>query len=291
MLDRLIEFKGSPAQNKWVEEFTIKGFEFRHTTYSRTVQPSAANDAAVWLIGARKCVLEGNRFVNLGGHAIKLENKSAGNEIVGNELTGLGEGGIIFTGSAATQATGNLIAGNWIHHIGDVYKHVAGVMVNTGGGNRIANNLFEHLPRMAVSLKSMDAGNYSHTNVVELNDIQFVNLETGDSGAIESQGRHRKDTGNVIQYNRIRDTGGLTADTEGKLRGPYATWGIRLDDYTSGTLVKGNIVIRSVRGGVGVIGGRNNLIENNIFIDGAEYRRPMWSETPTPRATGSSAIL
>jgi len=270
VLDRLIEFKGSPAQNKWVEEFTIKGFEFRHTTYSRTVQPSAANDAAIWLGGARKCVLEGNRFVNLGGYAIKLENKSTGNEIVGNELTGLGEGGIIFTGSSANQAAGNLIAGNWIHHIGEVYKHVAAVMVNTGSGNRIANNLMEHLPRMAVSLKSLDVNNYSHTNVVELNDIEFVNLETGDSGAIESQGRHRKDTGNVIQYNRIRDTGGLTADTEGKLRGPYATWGIRLDDYTSGTVVKGNLVLRSVRGGVGVIGGRNNLIENNIFVDGAD---------------------
>lgn len=272
VLDHLIEFKGSPAQNKWVEEFTIKGFEFRHTTYSRTVLPNAANDAAVWLNGARKCVLEGNRFLNLGGHAIRLENKSSGNEIIGNELTGLGEGGVLFSGPASTQATGNLIAGNWIHHIGDVYKHVSGVTVSSGGGNRIAHNLFEHLPRSAVALKSIDTTSYSHTNVVELNDIQFVNEETNDGGAIESQGHHRKDTGNVIQYNRIRETGGLVADTEGKLHGPAGTVGVRLDDFTSGTVVKGNVVTRSVRGGVAIVGGRNNLIENNIFVDGAEYQ-------------------
>jgi hypothetical protein len=272
VLDHLIEFKGDPLRNKWVEEFTIKGMEFRHTTYSRTVQPAAANDAAIWLNGTRKCVLEGNRFVNLGGHAVRIENKSIGNEIVGNELGGLGEGGVIFTGSNATQGTGNVIAGNWIHHIGEVYKHVAGVTVNTGGGNRIANNLFEYLPRAAVSLKAPDANNYSNTNLIELNEVQFVNLETTESGAIETQGRHRKDTGNVIQYNRIRDTGGLTADTEGKLRAPYGTWGIRLDDYSSGTVVKGNVVVHSARGSIGVIGGKNNLIENNILVDGGDYQ-------------------
>jgi len=272
VLDHLLEFKGDPARNKWVDGFTIKGFEFRHTTYSRLVQVTAPNDAAVWLAGARNCVLESNRFVNLGGYAVRLENKSTGNEIVGNEMTNLGQGGVLFHGAAATQSTSNLVAGNWIHHVGEVYKYVAGVSVASGSGNRIAHNLFEHLPRTAVSVLSSDAANYSHNNVVEYNDIQFTNLETVDSSAIETTGRHRKDTGNVIQYNRIRDTGGLGTDTEGKFRTPYRTWGIQLDEYTSGTVVKGNVVLRSVLGGVGVMGGKNNLIENNVFVDGTEHQ-------------------
>jgi parallel beta-helix repeat protein len=271
-LDRLIEFKGDPARSKWVEGFTIRGFEFRHTTYSRTAQATAPNDAAVWLAGARQCILESNRFVNLGGYAVRLENKSTANEIVGNEMTNLGEGGVIFHGPATSQATSNLVAGNWIHHIGEVYKHVSAVSVSTGGGNRIAHNLLEHLPRSAVSVNSSDSANYSHTNVVEYNEIQFTNLETADSGAIEVTGRHRKDTGNVIQYNRIRDTGGLGTDTDGKFRTPYHTWGIHLDDYASGTVVKGNVVARSARGGVSVLGGKNNLIDNNVFVDGVEHQ-------------------
>lgn len=272
VLDRLIEFKGDPAKGKWVEGFTMKGFEFRHTTYSRLTQVTAPNDAAIWLSGAKQCVIESNRFLNLGGYAVRLENKSTANEIVGNEMMNLGQGGVLFFGPATSQATSNLVAGNWIHHIGEVYKHVAGVFAQSGGGNRIANNLFEHLPRAAISLKSVDATTYSHTNIVEYNDIQFTNLETADSGAIDVTGRHRKDTGNVIQYNRIRDTGGLNTDTEGKFRTPYFTWGIQLDEYASGTTVKGNVVIRSAFGGVGVLGGKNNLIDNNIFVDGSEHQ-------------------
>lgn len=270
VLDHLVEFKGDPARNKWVEGFTLSGFEFRHTTYSRNAPITAPSDAAIWLGGARKCVLETNRFLNLGGHAVRLENRSTENLIVGNEMTGLGQGAVLFHGPASTQATSNLVAGNWIHHIGEVYKYVSGVTAASGSGNRIAYNLFHHLPRSAVLLRSPDNSNYSHTNVVEYNDIQFTNLETVNSGAIETTGRHRKDTSNVIQYNRIRDTGGLGTDTDGKFRSPYYTWGILLDDYTSGATVRGNVVARSVLGGVGVLGGRNNVIENNVFVDGTD---------------------
>lgn len=272
VLDRLVEFKGDAARNKWVEGFSIKGFEFRHTTYSRTPPLSAPNDAAIWMSGAKQCIVESNRFENLGGYAVRLDGKSTGNEIVGNEMTKLGEGGVLFFGPASSQSTSNLVAGNWIHHIGEVYKYVSGVAAISGSGNRIANNLFEYLPRSAVALKSNDASNYSHNNLVEYNDIQFVNLETTDSGAIEVSGRHRKDTGNVVQYNRIRDTGGLATDTDGKFHSPHQTWGIQLDEYASGVTVKGNVVARSVLGGVAVLGGRNNLIDNNVFVDGGEQQ-------------------
>ena len=49
---------------------------------------------------------------------------------------------------------------------------------------------------------------------------------------------------------------------------PFYTWGIYLDDYSSGTTVSGNIVARTFRGGIHVHLGRNNVFENNILIDG-----------------------
>jgi parallel beta-helix repeat protein len=52
------------------------------------------------------------------------------------------------------------------------------------------------------------------------------------------------------------------------------TWGIYLDDYTSGTLVRGNLVARHEWGGVSIHGGKNNTIENNIFVNGTLHQ--MW---------------
>ena len=49
-------------------------------------------------------------------------------------------------------------------------------------------------------------------------------------------------------------------------------WGIYLDDDTSGTHVFGNIVARTPLGAVHVHGGRDNVIENNIFVDGASQQ-------------------
>jgi len=47
-------------------------------------------------------------------------------------------------------------------------------------------------------------------------------------------------------------------------------WGIYLDDGTCGTHVYGNVVARTILGGVHYHGGRDNVVENNILIDGRD---------------------
>lgn len=271
-LDRIIEFRGDPAKNQWVESIQIKGFHFCDTTYSRNINVFAPNDAAIWVSGARKCVIEGNLFTNLGGYAARLENRSTAVEFVGNEIADVGQGGVILTGNNITQPRDNLIAGNWMHQLGRVFKHVAGVYAVTASGTRVANNRFEHLPRTAVSFRSFDANNFSHNNTAEYNDIRFAGLETGDAGAIETLGRHKSETGNVIQYNRIYDTVGLGTSPEGKFHTPQVTWGIYLDEYSSGTTVRGNLMVRNGWGGGCIQGGRNNVFENNILVEAAAHQ-------------------
>ncbi len=178
----------------------------------------------------------------------------------------------MLSGNVRTQPWDNLIAGNWIHHGGQVYKHVAGVYGITASGTRVAHNRIEHMPRYAVSFKGFDNDNYSHRNVVEYNDLLWTNEETNDTGAIETLGRHKQDTGNVIQYNRILDVVGLKTTPEGKILSPHFTWGIYLDDYSSGTLVRGNLVVRHDWGGGCIHGGRNNVFENNIFVEGLTHQ-------------------
>ncbi len=267
-LDRLFDIKGEPESGKWVEGVAVKGFEMSDTTYSRVI-PSvySPQDAAVWLSGARGCVIENNRFVNIGGYAARLDNRSANNEFIGNEVAYAGQGGVVFVGEPPSQPRDNLVAGNWIHHGGQVYKHVAGVYGITAGGTRVAHNRVEHMPRYGISFKTG-----SHNNTIEYNDLFFTNLETNDTGAIETLGRDRQDTGNVIQYNRILDVVGLGAKPDGEFISPHYTWGIYLDDYSSGTLVRGNVAARTVLGGGHIHGGKNNVFENNVFVAGSKQQ-------------------
>ncbi|RYG55930.1 MAG: hypothetical protein EON56_04950 [Alphaproteobacteria bacterium] len=119
-------------------------------------------------------------------------------------------------------------------------------------------------------LKSLDANSYSHNNLVAYNEIVDTNLETNDTGAIETLGRDQQDSGNRIEYNLIRNVVGLRVNSEGVFQSPYFTWGIYLDDYSSGTTVRGNIVDGTVVGGICIHSGKNNVVENNVLLNGAE---------------------
>jgi parallel beta-helix repeat protein len=48
--------------------------------------------------------------------------------------------------------------------------------------------------------------------------------------------------------------------------------GIYLDDYSSGVVVRGNLVARHQWGGMSIHGGRNNIVDNNIFVDGGVHQ-------------------
>lgn len=268
VLDRIFDIRGDAANDKWVENITIKGLEFRDTAYSRSIGVYNPNDAVIWLSGARHCVIENNRFVGVGGYATHLQNGSTKIEFVGNEVAFNGEGGVYLSGEGGNMPRDNLIEGNWIHDGGQVYKHVAGVLCDSSSGNRISHNRIERMPRYGISMKGLSANHYSHENVVEFNDLQMTNLETNDTGAIECLGRGKSNSGNVIQYNRITDVIGLKTTSDGKILTPYMTWGIYLDDYTSGVTVRGNLVARHQWGAISIHGGRDNVVDNNIFVDG-----------------------
>jgi parallel beta-helix repeat protein len=59
---------------------------------------------------------------------------------------------------------------------------------------------------------------------------------------------------------------------DGKWRTPRFAFGIYLDDNASGVDVVGNIVARSSWANIYLHNGRDNLIENNLLIDGGEQQ-------------------
>jgi hypothetical protein len=81
--------------------------------------------------------------------------------------------------------------------------------------------------------------------------------------------------GVVFRHNRFRNIG--KTGSEGAVHGQAA---IRFDDAISGMLVYGNLFVRSSNGNFGAIqmnSGRDNLVDNNLFVDCARGITGGWN--------------
>lgn len=270
--DSLIRLAGDAGADRFVEHIRFRGLTFRDTTYSLTRDYYTPQDAAIVMSGARDCIVEDCEFAWLGGYALKLMNRSERCVFKRNHVHHVGQGGVIAVGGTVEQSHHCEVLGNTIEHIGLIYKHVAGVYVCHGSDHRIAHNRIADVPRYGISFKSQGEERLSHRNVAEFNELVRCNLETNDTGAFESLGYEKRDSGNVVRYNLILDSVGMGTTPDGEILTPYFTWGIYLDDYSSGTTVYGNIVARTTIGGVCIHGGQNNDIRNNVFVDASEQQ-------------------
>ncbi|HEY9829632.1 MAG TPA: right-handed parallel beta-helix repeat-containing protein [Stenomitos sp.] len=300
-MDRLVVLQGDAQTGRFVEHIHFRGFSFTDTDYTlfdsipdslrsylrEEKEPPAQfrhpntisngyftpADAAMWLIAARQCGVSDCNFLHLGGYAVRLEQRSSQNEMSRNTMAQLGQGGVVLLGSTDTQPFNNLIADNDIHDCGQIYKHVAGVYLTTGSDNRIVHNRIHGLPRYGISLKSYNHGNYSHNNIVEFNEIVNTNQETHDTGAIESYAPERKNSGNIIRFNLIRKAVGMSTNSEGEIMTPYNSAGIFLDSGSSGLTISGNIIVGpDIRVAVVLSNGKDNIFENNIFVNSVQHQ-------------------
>jgi|ETNmetMinimDraft_26_1059896.scaffolds.fasta_scaffold13296_1 hypothetical protein len=275
--DRIIQVEDA-------EHIQFRGLSFRDTTYSREVgslyQP---DDAAIHLASARDIVIQDCTFSHLGGYAVNMSGTTTRCKVLGCRITDMGQGGVIATGNeVGNKPTDCTVAGCHIDFLGRVYKHVAGVYVTTGDGFRVAHNTITDVPRYAISFKSYDGERFSHDCIAEYNEMIRTNTETNDTGAIETLGRDRKPSGNIIRYNVILDVIGMKHRDDGGIISPYYTWGVYLDDYSSGTEVRGNIVARTYRGGFHNHLGFDNIVENNVFVDG-QLQQAEWNGSAAMR--------
>ena len=191
------------------------------------------------------CVLR-----NLGGKAIQIKGGRE-NGVVACDIYGTGSGGIGLQGGERTSLTagGHFADNNHIHHYGRWNRmHTPAIALN-GVGNRAAHNLIHDAPHMAIAFGGND-------HVIELNEIHNVCLESNDAGAIYA-GRDWTMRGTVIRHNYLHHITGF------RERGCV---GVYLDDMFCGTKIYGNIFYQVTRAAF-IGGGRDCLIENNIFVD------------------------
>lgn len=204
--------------------------------------------------------LSGNYFSNLGT-GLTLTG-SSNNWIDGNRMEHLGANGIQITyGSNA-----NLVNGNRIADIGTVRKDVAAVALYGVQNNTVSGNDITGSPRYGVSLKNWDANTGNVGNVIEYNRITNTGSETADSAAIEMLGRSNLDTRTVIRGNHIDGVRGLATDSAGNWLDRQKSFGIYLDDMTNGVTITGNFIRDTGWASVFVHGGDANRIDNNVAV-------------------------
>lgn len=236
---------------------TFRGFTFE-----------CSQGTAIVLKDTTNCLIAGCTIRNVGDYGGSGVSVSGGtnNGVVGNDICEVGRDGVSIGGGDRKTLTpaGNYADNNYIHHVGVFYKQGVGVSLS-GCGNRASHNLIHDGPRWGIGF----AGN---NLVIEYNHIRHVNLETADTGAVYTGGRDWLGSrGTVIRYNYFHDILGYGQE-HGQWVSPHYAWGVYLDDNTGGVDVIGNIVSRCVLGLIHLHNGRDNLVENNIFIDGKQQQ-------------------
>jgi len=171
--------------------------------------------------------------------------------VVGCDITGTAKGAVsLYGGDRKTLTPARLYAvNNHIHHY-SYWRRTYGPAVGVGGvGNRVAHNLIDNAPHCAIMFGGND-------HLIEYNEIHSVCYESNDAGAIYA-GRNWTMRGTVIRHNYLHHINGF--------RGRGCV-GVYLDDMFCGTVIFGNVFYKVTRAAF-IGGGRDNTIENNIFVD------------------------
>ncbi len=186
---------------------------------------------------------------NVGDAGVTIYG-GTGHGVVNCRILDTGDGGVSLHGGDRQTLTpgGHFVENCTFQRQGRWSKCYVPAVLMGGVGMRASHNLIHDHPHCAILFNGND-------HLIEFNEIHHIALETGDVGAIYT-GRDYSYRGNRIRYNFIHHTGGVG----------MGSMGVYMDDCVSGTEVFGNIFYK-VHWAMFIGGGRDHLVENNIFVD------------------------
>jgi len=220
-----------------------------HVRWEGFVMEGARGTVAA-IYGGSDVRIAGCVIRNSGGWAVIVEG-GTNHAIVSCDIYGLGEGGIALSGGDRKTLTpaNHLAENNHIHDYARWHRMYRPAISLNGVGNKARHNFIHDAPHQAIAFSGNE-------HLIEFNLIERVCLESNDAGAIYS-GRDWTWRGTIIRFNLFRDITGF--EKQGCM-------GVYLDDMLCGTIVFGNIFERVTRAAF-IGGGRDNIVENNIFVD------------------------
>lgn len=239
---------------------------------------SMANRNVVHITNAEDCSVRFCKIENGGESGIMILYHAQRIVVYGNLIRYNGQHGVSLTGywvgGGPDVNHHNVVENNHIHHCGCLIGHGYGVEISQSGNNKILHNEIHHMPRYGTTIKGLISTQiiqriegatrenhydylHSHDNLIAYNHIHNVNLDSQDTGAMESWGPGRD---NTYDHNLIHDVGNYRLTLQS---------GIYLDDASDFFTVTNNIIYNVV--GIGgdqpiFTKGVGNRIENNILI-------------------------
>ena len=211
----------------------------------------AGRGAGVVVEGGSGVTLESSVVRNMGNSGVLISGGER-HRVIDCEIHHTGDSGLEMSGGdrRTLTAAGHEAVNSEIHHIGEWVKTYNPAIKLNGVGNRLANNYIHDGPHAGIMLTGND-------HIIERNEIAQLVKETGDAGALYI-GRDYTERGNIVRDNYFHDLGGVG----------IGSMAVYLDDCSSGTTVTGNIFYNVMRGAF-IGGGRDNIVENNVFINAA----------------------
>ena len=232
-----------------------------HVTFQGFLWELGCGDAVIIRDGSH-CLLAGCTIRRFGGNGVELQG-GADHGVLSCDIYSMGRGGTtVSAGDRKTLAPAkHFIENCHIYGLSRIDHTYTPAVRMTGVGNRIAHNLMHDVRSSAINA----TGN---NHLVELNEVFHVVWESDDQGGADMFGNPTF-RGNVYRYNYWHHIGNWQDPAAGPGCGHA---GIRLDDAISGTLVYGNVFYRASAGrlgfgGVQIHGGKDNVVDNNVFID------------------------
>lgn len=230
-----------------VSHIRLEGLTFDLARYNGIMATNCTNCS---FIGCTVSRIAGNGIMIHGGK----ENQLFGCDIytIGRRATE------VLGGDRATLTPGRHLVENCrIYDFGRIDRTYTPAIQLEGVGHRVAHNLMYKGPSSAMRIEGND-------HLIEYNEVHSMVQESDDQGALELF-RNPTYRGVVFRHNYLHHIG--KTGTEKAVHGQA---GIRFDDAISGMLVYGNVFYRCANGNFGAVqmnSGRDNLMDNNLFID------------------------
>ncbi len=208
--------------------------------------------SAILVKEGEDCVISDCRVQRFGRDGIHIYG-GRNHGISGSLLEHFGCGGIRVQGGDRRNLvpSGHFIENTIVERF-SIFKRTYEPAVHLDGcGHRVSNSRFRYSSSSAFRLEGNDF-------LIEYNQVSHVVEESDDQGGIDIF-YNPSYRGIVIRHNHWSDIQGGTK---------HGAAGVRLDDMISGVHIYGNIFEKTGAkefGGVQIHGGKDNIIENNLF--------------------------
>ncbi|GMW03833.1 MAG: hypothetical protein AMXMBFR84_49670 [Candidatus Hydrogenedentota bacterium] len=254
--DHLISIKG--ASNIRIVGFTVE----------------VCRGTAIQVLESEEVLIAGCTLRNIGNDAVSVSG-GKNNTVRSCDIYETGEGAIGLTGGDRMTLTpgGHRAENNHIYEYSRWVRTYRPAIAMSGVGLTAANNRIHDAPHAGIIF-------WGNDHILEYNDVHDICKETGDVGAFYI-GRDWSMRGHIIRHNYFHN-----------IQGPYThgAMAVYLDDVASGVTIYGNVFYKASRAAF-IGGGRDNLIENNIFVEchpsvHIDARLTSWAKDYRQRGSG-----